>query len=101
MKLVVIMSAAAGAAGLEKLYAEHRVPVYSETDIQGFRLEDTDLEERGWFGGGHTPIYSKLTFAFVAENKAVELMAAIQALNETLAPEQTVSAFQMDVEKSI
>ena len=101
MKLIVIMSVATNAGGLEKLYSEHRVPVFSETDIQGFRLDDTDLEDRGWFGGGHTPVYSKLSFAFVAENKAAELMAAIQALNDTPGAEHKISAFQMDVEKSI
>lgn len=101
MKLVAIMSVASSADSLKKLYDEHGVPVFSEADIKGFRLSNSDLEERSWFGGSRNPVYSKLTFAFLMESKATELMNAIEQLNDSDATGLKISAFQLDVDRSI
>ena len=101
MKLVVIMSLEAYAGDLEKIYTDHRVPVFSETEIKGFRLEDFGVGKRDWFSRPHTPLYSILTFAFVDADKAGELLDAIDDANKTIASESPIRAFQLDVERSI
>jgi hypothetical protein len=101
MKLVVIMSLDTYAGDLEKIYAEHRVPVFSEADIRGFRLDNPVLGGRDWFSRPHTPLYSTLTFAFVEAEKAHELLDAIEETNRTVATESPIRAFQLDVERSI
>ena len=101
MKMVLIMSVDAYASTLEKLYAEHQIPVFSEMDIQGFRLEETDVSRENWFGGTHTAVYSKLTFAFVSDEKASELLTAVEDYNHRQSPASPIRAFQMQVERSI
>ena len=101
MKLVVIMSLDAYAGDLEKIYTDHRVPVFSEADIRGFRLDAGTVGSRDWFVSSHTPLYSTLTFAFVDADKASELLDAIAEANRTLASESPIRAFQLDVEKAI
>jgi hypothetical protein len=101
MKLVVIMSVDAYADMLERVYTEHRIPVFSEMDIQGFRLEDDEDVEGNWFARGHASVYSKLTFAFVSETQAAELLEAIADLNSQKALSSPIRAFQLAVEKAM
>lgn len=101
MKLVVILSDATYSEDVEKICAEHRVAVFSEVEIQGFRLQDQAAELRSWFGGSHAAVYSKLMFAFVAEEKASELLNAVDKYNRTESVVSPVRAFQMHVERNI
>ena len=101
MKLVAIMSLEAYSGRLEKLYADHKVPVFSEFDIRGFRLEDTAIDKMDWFGHPKPPLYSTLTFAFVPDEKAGELLDAIEGVNQDLDTSHPIRAFQMDVERSV
>ena len=101
MKLVVIMSVDAYADVLERVYAEHQIPVFSEMDIEGFRFDGDEDVEGNWFGSGHSPVYSKLTFAFVSEEQAAELMEAIAVVNREKDLASPIRAFQLAVEKSM
>ncbi|WP_456427273.1 hypothetical protein [Rhodocaloribacter sp.] len=101
MKLVIIMSVEQYAEVLERLYAEHRIPVFSETEVQGYRLDENVRTPLNWFGRAHTPIYSKLTFAFVSDEKAAELIDAIDAYNREHDLGSPIRAFQMPVERSV
>ena len=101
MKLVAIMSVDAYANVLERVYTEHRIPVFSEMDIQGFRLDDDADVEGNWFASGHSPVYSKLTFAFVSEEQAEELLTAIDEVNRKKGLESPIRAFQLAVEKAV
>ena len=97
MKLVVIMSVEACADVLERLYAEHRIPVFSEMNIAGFRLAEDAATPPGWFGG----VFSKLTFAFVPGGKATELMDVIETYNRAHPSASPIRAFQMPVERAV
>jgi len=101
MKLVVIMSVEAYAEALEKIYAAHRVPVFSEVDIRGYLGVDAGSVIENWFGKAHAPVYSKLTFAFVSAGKADELLAAIEEFNSEKRPESPVRAFLLNVERHV
>ena len=101
MKLVVIMSIDAYASILEKVYEEQQIPVYSEMDIKGFRLEGTDAVPTGWFGTTHVPVYSKLTFAFVSDESADRLLEAIDRYNREQELANPIRVFQMKVERGL
>ena len=101
MKMVVIMSVDAYASTLEKMYAEHQVPVFSELNIEGFRLDEPDVSRENWFGRTHTALYTKLTFAFVSDDKSTELLAAVDEYNRDQSGISPIRAFQMQVEKSV
>jgi len=101
MKLVVIMSVDACAEALERIYADHHVPVFSEADIRGFHRDSRVPIKENWFGNTRSPVYSKLTFAFLPAGKADELLGAISAFNEENHPDSPIRAFLLNVEKSI
>ena len=100
MKLITIMSVAEYADVLEKLYEDHHVPVYSDLAIEGHRHDD-HAAQTNWFGRSPTPVYSRLSFAFVPAAKADEMMEAIAAYNREHPDRNPLRAFQMNVEKSI
>ena len=100
MKLITIMSVAEYADVLEKLYEDHHVPVYSDLNVEGHRREDDEASRTSWFGRSHTPIYSRLSFAFVPAAKADEMMETIAVFNQEHPDQRPLRAFQMNVEKS-
>lgn len=104
MKLVALMSIEEYSKDLKKLLVSHRIPVFSEMDILGFKTNGEDSVEENWFSaGGEYHIYSALFFAFVGEEKAEELLEAVAEHNQ--AHEGTDNhpfrAFQLNVEKSL
>ncbi len=104
MKLVALMSIEEYSKELKRLLVSHRIPVFSEMDILGFKTNGDHSVEENWFSaGGEYHIYSALFFVFVDEGKAEELFKAVDEHNH--AHEGTDNhpfrAFQLNVEKSI
>lgn len=102
MKLVAIMSLDAYRDDLHQIYRQHEVRVFSELDIRGYHHQKTPPAAAvGWFGGTDTAAYSTLTWAFLPEAQAGDLLGAIEDYNETHSLDHPVRAFQMPVDRSV
>jgi hypothetical protein len=104
MKLVALMCIAEYSDALKKILVKENVPVFSEIDIDGFRMDTEKSLEENWFTATkRSSIYSSLYFAFVEEGKAQSLFNAVEEYNsnqegDSLHP---LRAFQLNVEKQI
>lgn len=102
MKLVVVMSLDAYRDDLHKIYRDHQIRVFSEIDIEGYHHQQTPAPTAvGWFGYSESPAYSTLTWAFLRQEQAVELLEAIEEYNGQRNLDHPVRAFQMPVDRSI
>lgn len=101
MKLIVVMGIEEYADHLRKIFITHKVPVYSEAPIQGFKLHQEQHEQDDWFVHRHVTIYSHLLFAFVDDEKAQELLSAIEHYSKEQKLLNPIRAFQLSVEKTV
>lgn len=102
MKLIAIMSLDAYRKDLHQIYREHEVRVFSELDIRGYHhRERPRATEVGWFGGTDSAAYSTLTWAFLPEDQAADLLDAIEAYNDVHNFDHPVRAFQMPVDRAV
>ncbi|HKJ34877.1 MAG TPA: hypothetical protein VKA34_23845 [Balneolales bacterium] len=104
MKLVALMCIAEYSKDLKKILVKVNVPVFSEIDIDGFRMDTDKSIEENWFTATKmASIYSSLYFAFVNEAKAENLFKAVEEYNkqqngDNLHP---LRAFLLNVEKQL
>ena len=104
MKLVALMCIAEYSEALKKIIVKEKVPVFSEIDIDGFRMDmDKSIEENWFTASKMASIYSSLYFAFVDENKANSLFKAVEDYNKQKQGDRLhpLRAFQLNVEKQI
>ena len=102
MKLVAIMSLDAYRKDLHQIYREHEVRVFSELDIRGYHHQKPPPATKvGWFGGTDSAAYSTLTWAFLPEEQAGDLLEAIEDYNEMHNLDHPIRAFQMPVDRSV
>jgi hypothetical protein len=103
MKLVAVMSLDAYRDDLHRLYRDCEVQVFSELAIEGYhRGQHPPAGAAGWFGqAAESSAYSTLTWAFLPENQAADLLEAIERYNETRDLDHPVRAFQMPVDKAV
>jgi hypothetical protein len=102
MKLIAILSIEDFHPDLGKVFKNLEIPVYSEIEMTGFRSEKgNSLGLQNWFAHKRTGVFSKLSFAFVAENQADALMKAIEVFNTEKPSSNPVHAFQLNVEKAV
>ncbi len=99
MKLVVFMCVDEFAKDARKLLQENKVVAYSESNIRGYKLSDDD-ESENWFAAKHYPDNSKIFFTMVDEEKATQLMEALEQCKLNKDP-NNVHAFQLGIEKHI
>lgn len=102
MKLLAVMSLDAYRDDLHRIYRDHQIQVFSEIDIEGYHHSQTPSPTAvGWFGGAVTPAYSTLTWAFLPEVQAADLLGAIEQYNEDNDLDHPVRAFQMPVDRAV
>ena len=102
MKLVAVMSLDAYRDDLHQLFRGHEIQVYSEIDIQGYHhSQSAPATSFGWFGGASSPAYSTLTWAFLPESQAGDLLGAIEQYNDDNDLDHPVRAFQMPVDRAV
>lgn len=102
MKLVAVMSLDAYRDDLHRIYRDHEIKVFSELDIEGYHHSQTPTAAAvGWFGRMDTPAYSTLTWAFLGEGQATDLLGAIEDYNDTHDLDHPVRAFQMPVDHAV
>jgi hypothetical protein len=102
MKLVAVMSLDSYRDDLHRIYREHAIRVFSEIDIEGYHhSQPSPATAIGWFGRSNSPAYSTLTWAFLADDQADDLLDAIQAYNDTHNLDHPVRAFEMPVDRAV
>ena len=94
MKLVILMHLEDDAEGVEQLLAQHEVAVYSELPVLGH-----GDGAQGWYGEV-APYRSRMLLAFLKEEKAGELVAAVERCTVCKHPQHPVHAWVVDVERS-
>jgi hypothetical protein len=102
MNLVAVMSLDAYRDDLHRIYREHEIQVFSELDIKGYHhSQPPSAADAGWFGRSESPAYSTLTWAFLPEDQAADLLGAIAHYNDTHNPDHPVRAFRMPVDEAV
>jgi len=101
MKLIVLMSIEEYADVLRKILINHRIPVFSETDVDGYKLSESEHLHASWFSGKQSGIYSHMFIAFVNEQKSDEVLSAIEVYNESHEQLNPLRGFQLDVERGV
>lgn len=82
MKLLIILSIAEYANEVRELMVRNNVPVYSETEMYGFRTERHQPDIRSWFSKGDQGIYSTLFFSFQDEKTVKTILKEIESYNK-------------------
>lgn len=101
MKLLIILSITEYADEVRRMMSENNVPVFSETDMHGFRTEKHHPDVRSWFSQADHGIYSTLFFSFQSEATVGVMLEQIRSYNEKFKGDRDnpLHAYQIDVEK--
>ena len=103
MKLIAVLSTENHKKTLRKLFIRKKISVFSELNVNGFRpvyhegyeIED-ELEEVNLH-----PVFSIMSFAFVTDSQAKELIRDIDLFNTKETLPKPVHAFQLDVDRFV
>ena len=101
MKLVVLMSIEEHSRQLRNMMSEHKIPVFSGADIEGYKTTDKHELETSWFAGATPGIFSHLYFAFVEQEKSTELLDAIEKYNNAHHGANPLRAYELNVERGV
>ena len=82
MKLLIILSIAEFADEVRSMMTRNNVPVYSETEMYGFRTEKHKPDMRTWFSQGNQGIYSTLFFSFQDEATVKQILQEVGVYNK-------------------
>lgn len=100
MKLLIILSIAEYADEVRSMMTRNNVPVYSETEMYGFRTEKHKPDIRTWFSQDDPGIYSTLFFSFQKEETVKTILAEVEQYNKDKAHngDNPLHAYQIAVE---
>lgn len=100
MKLLIILSVAEFADEVRSMMSRNNVPVYSETEMYGFRTEKHKPDIRTWFSQGDQGIYSTLFFSFQDEATVKDILVEIRNYNKDVREgrDNPLHAYQVPVE---
>lgn len=83
MKLLVILSIEEYSDAVRKILDRQNIPVYSETEIRGFRLDnESESDPSNWFVSRGEAIYSHLFFVFNDEASSKRVIEEVRVYNE-------------------
>lgn len=100
MKLLIILSIAEFENEVRALMTKNNVPVYSETEMYGFRTEKHKPDIRSWFSQAEQGIFSTLFFSFQNEATVKKILNEVKAFNNSMNDEDDnpLHAYQIAVE---
>lgn len=100
MKLLIILSIAEFSDEVRKMMTRNNVPVYSETEMYGFRTEKHKPDIRTWFSQPDKGIYSTLFFSFQNEETVKQILKEVSKYNEEYEGDRgnPIHAYQVAVE---
>lgn len=100
MKLLIILSIAEFSNEVRELMTKNNVPVYSETEMYGFRTEKHKPDIRTWFSQENQGIYSTLFFSFQDEKTVKQILKEVDQYNKQFEGDRDnpLHAYQVAVE---
>lgn len=101
MKLLIILSIAEYSNEVRSMMTRNNVPVYSETEMYGFRTEKHKPDIRTWFSQDEQGIYSTLFFSFQDESTVKKILKEVEEYNRNLEGDRDnpLHAYQIAVEE--
>ena len=101
-KFVIIQCVKAYHPELEQLLESIHVDAYSEIDVEGFmKNADGNSSFSNWFAAKENPYNYMVSFTFLAEEKANELLYRISEFNNSIEGMSPINAYIIGVEKSV
>ena len=103
MKLVAVLSTENHKKTLRQLFIRKKITVFSELNVSGFRPvyhEGFEVPEKAEDIKLH-PVFSVMSFAFVTDSQAKELIRDIDLFNDKETLPKPVHAFQLDVDRFV
>lgn len=102
MKSVIIQSAEAYHHELKQIFNEIHIDAYSEMPVDGFmESADGNSDISNWFGSSKNPYRYFVSFTFLEEEKANELLERIKEFNRITEGISPISAYISAVEKYV
>ncbi|MCY1723159.1 hypothetical protein OU798_22615 [Prolixibacteraceae bacterium Z1-6] len=102
MKSVIIQSAEAYHHELKQIFNEIHINSYSEMPVDGFmESADGNSDISNWFASSKNPYRYFVSFTFLEEEKADELLERIKDFNTKIEGISPISAFISAVEKYV
>lgn len=101
MKLLVLMSIEEYAEQLRKIFAEHKVATFSESEILGYKSFDADAKGDDWFPHRPVGLYSHIAFSFLDDEKANEVLNGIEAFSKECDCNNPIRGYMLNVEKAV
>jgi len=102
MKFVIIQCVKAYQHELEDLFKSIHIDAYSEMDVEGFmKNADGNSDYSNWFAATKNPYNYMVSFSFLAEEKAEELLKRIADFNESIEGMSPMNAYIVGVEKFV
>lgn len=103
MKLLIILSIEEYTDDVRMILANQKVPIYSETEVHGFRTEAYQPDISNWFAKDDHGIYSTLFFSIQNEDCVKRVLEEVKSYNEKKGNGQQnpLHAFQLEVEAAV
>ena len=103
MKLIIILSIEEYTDDVRKILARQKVPIYSETDVHGFRTGAYQPDITNWFAGDDHGVYSSLFFSIQDGECVKRVLDEVKAYNKESGAEKQnpLHAYSLNVEESV
>lgn len=102
MKFIIIQCVKAYHPELEQLLRSIHVHAYSEIDVEGFmKNADGNSSFSNWFAAEENPYNYMVSFTFLDEDKASELLQRIREFNDGIEGMSPINAYILGVEKYV
>uniref|UniRef100_UPI0032166433 hypothetical protein n=1 Tax=uncultured Draconibacterium sp. TaxID=1573823 RepID=UPI0032166433 len=102
MKSIIIQSAEAYHHELKQIFNEIHINAYSEMPVDGFmESADGNSDISNWFGSSKNPYRYFVSFTFLEEEKADELLERIKEFNKRTEGISPISAYVSTVDKYV
>ncbi|MFV0592759.1 MAG: hypothetical protein ACK5M7_15345 [Draconibacterium sp.] len=102
MKFVMMQCVEAHHQDLSHILEQIHVNAYSETEVEGF-MKDVEGQKpiSNWFGSMKRPYRYIISFTFLEEDKAHELLRRVKEFNDSIETISPINAYIMNVEKFV
>lgn len=102
MKFVIIQCVKAYHHELEQIFRTIKISAYSEMDVEGFMEQaDGNTTFSNWFGSQKNPYNYMVSFMFLAEDKADELLNRVDEFNHGIEAMSPINAYTVGVERFV
>lgn len=102
MKFVIIQCLKAYHVELDQILKSIKIDAYSEMNVEGFmKSANGNADVSNWFGSKRNPYDFMVSFMFLAEDKANELLQKIDEFNHSIEALSPINAYIVGVEKSV